>query len=222
MTTVPLVVTTISKNIYSESRVTPGPAADPPTPPLNPLDLPLGGEPWTALYTLSRREKQVARACTRLGVRHYLPLNDRRPSPGSRVYAVPLFPSYVFACLAPAKRVALLETGAIARVIRIDRPAELLEELRQIRTAITAGADLVPGLALDRGMRVRVNGGPLAGVEGLVADRRRRAGRLKLVLNVTFLGRSAAAEIDACDVEPAPDPRGWDAGGNPHRLAAAI
>jgi hypothetical protein len=41
------------------------------------------------------------------------------------------------------------------------------------------------------------------------------------VLNVTLLGRSAAVEIDACDVEPARDPRETDAAAT-HRLAAAI
>ncbi len=195
------------------------------------LDLPLGDETWTVLYTRSRREKQVGRACERLQVRYYLPLRDHRTGTlRRRVYRMPLFPSYVFACVTPEWQGALLETGAIARVIPVPRPERLLAELRQIRTALATGADLVPVPALDRGMWVRVTNGLFAGIEGLVAGRRFRRGRARLVLNVSFLGRGAAVEIDARDVEPVCDPgraatigiaAGLDADASAHRHGEA-
>ncbi len=187
------------------------PQGDPAAAHTDSLDPPAAGECWSALYTRSRREKQVARACLHHRVRHYLPLREHRTGTvRCRVYQVPLFPSYVFACLAPLTRVALLETGAVVRVIQVPRPRLLLEELRQIRAALASGADLVPGRALERGMRVRVINGLLRGIEGLVADRWFRRGRARLVLNVTFLGRGAAVEIDARDVEPIDTPAHGD------------
>ncbi len=209
----------------------PEPQADRETAPIDSLDLPLDGESWAVLYTRSRREKQVGRACERLHVRHYLPLRDHRTGTlRRRVHQVPLFASYVFACLTPEWRVALLETGAIARMIPVTRPERLLAELRQIRAALATGADLVPSPALERGMRVRVTSGPLAGIEGLVAGRWFRRGRARLVLNVSVLGRGAAVEIDARDVEPVCDPRrhaatsmaaGLDVDASAHRYARA-
>jgi hypothetical protein len=41
----------------------------------------------------------------------------------------------------------------------------------------------------------------MTGVVGLIADRRIRRSRLRLVLNVTMLGRGAEVNIDAADVE---------------------
>ncbi len=165
-------------------------------PPGDLLDSAAAGERWTVLYTRSRCEKKAARACARLGIRHYLPLREMRASSGRhRAHQVPLFPGYVFACLGPSAREPLLEGGAIARVIPVPHPALLLDELRQIRRALAAGVDLAAGPSLARGMLVRVASGLLSGVVGRVAWVRRR--RVCLVLNVTLLGRGAVVEVDA-------------------------
>ena len=170
--------------------------------PPDPLEPPGAGESWAVLYTRSRREKQVARACSFLGIRHYLPLREHwTGTDRHRIYMVPLFPSYVFACLTCRTRIEILRTGTIVNVIPVSHPGILLTELREIRAALVAGADLALGLALPRGVRVRVIRGPMAGVEGRVADLRRRRGRERLVLNLSILGQSAVAEIDAWDVE---------------------
>ena len=57
------------------------------------------------------------------------------------------------------------------------------------------------GLAvmLRQGMRVRVVRGPLAGVEGVLADRRRPAA---VVVSISALASSVRAEIPLEDVEP--------------------
>ncbi len=157
---------------------------------------------WTVFHTRSHRQKQVARICTFFGVRHCLPLREHWTGlTRRRVYEVPLFPGYVFACLPHRTRVEILRTGAIAKVIAVSHPEILLAELREIRAARAAGANLQPGLAFPRGVRVRVIRGPLAGIEGRVSDLRRRRSREWLVLNVSFLGQSAVTEIDPWDVE---------------------
>ena len=71
-----------------------------------------------------------------------------------------------------------------------------------MRIALDTGAD-------RRGEWVRVFRGPLAGVQGLVVDlRRRRRRRERLVLNVSLLGRAAAVEVDLDHVrriDPGPE-----------------
>jgi hypothetical protein len=168
----------------------------------DPLVMPGADDEWAALYTYSRREKQVAQACSYLDITHDLPLRDHWTGPiRPRRYRLPLFPSHVFARLAPVKRADLLRTGAIFRVIRVDHPEVLLDELRQIRAALEKGADLIPGQWIKRGERVRVVRGQLMGVEGIVTRRWHRQGRLRLVLNVSALKRAVALNVDAADVE---------------------
>ncbi len=62
-----------------------------------------------------------------------------------------------------------------------------------------------PGLAisphpyLQKGRRVRIRSGPMAGVEGILA---RRKDKLRVVLSVDLIIRSVAAEVDEADIEP--------------------
>ena len=170
----------------------------------DPLTLadPARDERWAVLYTYSRREKLVARACEYLGVRHYLPLYEHHTGTmRRRSYFLPLFPGYLFACLDHESRTDVLQSGAVFRLIWPGRQDVLLSELRQIRTALEASVDLVVGPVVEKGALVRVVNGPLTGVEGLVKSRRRRGRRERLLLNVSILGRSVSTEIDLRDVE---------------------
>lgn len=165
-------------------------------------------ERWVLLYTRSRCEKRVAHLCTRSGARHYLPLQehwtgrDRR----GRSYSLPLFPSYVFACLTDDQQQQMLAMQGTVRVIPVRHPGRLLAELREIRRLLATGAPVWAGPALGKGTRVRVVRGPLAGLAGMVVDLRPRAGRYELVINVTILGRAVATEVDAMAVEPMGQP----------------
>jgi hypothetical protein len=175
------------------------------------LDPAAPDERWSLVYTHSNCEKRLSRACFRLGIRHYLPLRDHLTGGGGR-HSVALFPSYVFACLTHRARIEMLETGAVVRVHHVHREDILLDELRHVRQALTAGADLTVGPALVRGERVRMIRGPLLGVEGLVVVHRRRGGHPRLVLNISILGQSVTTEIDLLDVIRVPAIDGGTAG----------
>jgi hypothetical protein len=169
------------------------------------------GERWTLLYTRSNCERLIERACGRWAIRHYLPLAEQwcGPDHARRRALAPLFPSYVFACMSPAERQLILELGHLTRMIPVAHPDLLLVELRQIRDAILADAELTAGPALAHGTWVRVVHGPLAGVVGRVEGLRRRRRRHRLVMNVSVLGRGVETEIDVSEVErvAAPDDR---------------
>jgi len=161
-------------------------------------------ERWVLLYTRSRYEKRVAHLCTRSGARYYLPLQEHRTGRDhrGRSYSLPLFPSYVFACLTADQQHQLLMMQGIARVIPVRQPGRMLSELKEIRRLLETGAPVCVAPTLVRGTRVRVARGPLAGLEGMVVDSRRRAARHELLINVTILGRAVATEIDLLEVEP--------------------
>jgi hypothetical protein len=166
------------------------------------LTEPKDEETWCALYTRSNHEKLVARSCLKLGIRHYLPLVEPDGAAPFHRDRVPLFSSYLFACVTPDLRTELLTTKGIVRLIPVPRPGEMLKELRYVDAALRVWRGILPGPAICRGQRVRVIRGPLAGVEGLVARRRLRRRRERLVLNVTMLGQSAMLEIDARLIQP--------------------
>jgi hypothetical protein len=59
---------------------------------------------------------------------------------------------------------------------------------------ISAGLSTSPHPFLQVGQRVRIEGGALVGLEGLIIDLRRRN---QLIISVTLLQRSVAVEIDS-------------------------
>ena len=72
--------------------------------PENLLSAPEEGSPsdgWFAIYTLSRREKELMRRLRAQNIAHYGPMVPKRTrSPGGRIRTsyVPLFAGYVFVC----------------------------------------------------------------------------------------------------------------------------
>ncbi len=169
------------------------------------------GAALSVLFTPSRFEKRAEAACASLEIPVHLPLRAGRASKAGVRAALPLFPGYLFAVLTAGSRRRLVERARIARVIPVSRPELLLTELRQIHRALTVKPDLEAAPALARGRWVRVASGPFFGLTGVIADRRMGQGRLRLVLNLSELGRGVPVEIDAGAVEPATTPAGWRA-----------
>jgi transcription antitermination factor NusG len=77
-------------------------------------------------------------------------------------------------------------------------------EIASLQTAIQAQLPLQPFSFVQAGQRVRINGGVLAGVEGVVMSFKQR---LRLVLSITLLRRSVLLEIDRDQVSA--DQTGW-------------
>jgi transcription antitermination factor NusG len=71
-------------------------------------------------------------------------------------------------------------------------------EIESLRRGVLNGLRVVPHPYLQIGSRVRVLGGPLEGVEGILV---RRKNVHRVVLSLDLITRSVAAEIDLSDVE---------------------
>ena len=157
---------------------------------------------WWALYTMSRREKDLMRRLRGMKVPFYGPLTPRRTRSSNgrkRVSYNPLFPGYVFLYGDAEHRRLALTTNCISRVLPIADADELVTDLRHVRQLILSDAPLTPESRLLPGARVRVRGGALAGVEGVVVKRR---GKDHLLVAVEFLQQGASVALEDCQVEP--------------------
>ena len=163
-----------------------------------PIETPL---PWWGLYTLPRREKELMRRLRAMGIGFYSPLVERRTkSPGGRVRKsyVPLFAGYVFMRGEDEARRQALTTNCISRTLTVPDGQRLAADLRQIRRLILANMPLTPEARMQPGTPVRVRGGPLAGVEGVVI---RRQNKERLLVAVRFLQQGASLVLEDFQVE---------------------
>jgi transcriptional antiterminator RfaH len=157
---------------------------------------------WWVLYTMARREKELMRRLRGMEIPHYGPLAPRKSrSAGGRVRTsyVPLFAGYVFLRGDEEQRYQALTTNCISRVMEVVDTERLVRDLRQIKQLIESNAPLTPESRLQPGMRVRVRGGPLAGVEGVVV---KRQGKDRLVVSVEFLQQGASVALEDYEAEP--------------------
>jgi len=156
---------------------------------------------WFALYTKARQEKSLARELLKHRIPFYLPLVKKtNVSRGrKRISRMPLFGGYVFLFGADEERVRCLATNRISRVLAVERPEQLVFDLRQFCRLIAANAPLTIEARLAPGRRVRVRQGAFAGLEGTVLKRR---GETRLLVAINFLQKGASVEIDDFSLEP--------------------
>jgi len=167
------------------------------------LEMPpaLTGSQWWGLYTLPRREKQLMRLLRAMEIPFYAPLVPRRTrSPGGRVRTsyVPLFASYAFLYGTDASRIQALTTNCVSRCLSVAESDRLTHDLKQIHRLIVSDAALTPEARLESGMRVRIKSGSLAGLEGVVVERR---GEERLLIAVEFLQQGVSVQLDDFLVE---------------------
>jgi len=157
---------------------------------------------WTILHTRPRCEKKAQRVFDRAGFTTYLPLRRREHRYGNRrrVFDAPLFPGYVF-CAAPVSDLTTLrQEDCVANLLRVLDQDRLVHQLRQVARALAEGRVLDVMPRLEKGMTVRVTGGPLKGLEGVVE---RIAGKTRVVLNIEMIQQAVCVEVDGAFVERA-------------------
>jgi transcription antitermination factor NusG len=168
-----------------------------------------GRNRWFALRVKPRFEKTVATIARNKGYEEFLPLcrSRRRWSDRFQSVDLPLFPGYVFCQLNPEFRLPLLTIPGALHFIGIGRiPAPIDdEEIAALQAAMRSGLWAEPWPFLDVGQRVRLEEGPLAGLQGLLIEVRKKQ---RLIVSVTLLRRSVAVEIERDWVRPLDCTRG--------------
>jgi transcriptional antiterminator RfaH len=165
------------------------------------LDSPPPDAKWWAGYTFARREKVFMNLLRKFKVPNYGPLikkTSRTPAGRVETSFIPLFSGYVFLCGNDDQRAEAFRTKCAVRIVEASDQAELLFDLRQIQRLIASDAPLTPESRLTKGMKVRIQSGPLSGIEGEVIKRRRKD---TLLVAVRFLQQGASALLGDFEME---------------------
>jgi transcription antitermination factor NusG len=166
-------------------------------------DTPMPDSMWFALNTKLRHEDFVARQVSAKGYEVFLPVYKARRRWSDRVkeLELPLFPGYLFSRFDPTHRLPILTTPRVIQIVGVGKtPLPVDEnEIVALQAAAHSGLAREPWPFVQIGQRVRVEHGPLCGVEGTLLNVK---GAHRLVLSVTLLQRSVALEIDGASVTP--------------------
>lgn len=164
--------------------------------------------PWYALQVRSRHENTVALHLQGRGYEPFLPLykSRRRWSDRFKEIELPLFQGYVFCQFNQLNRLPILTVPSVVGIVGVGRIPVPIDkaEIAAIQAAFRSGLPSQPWPFLQIGHKVRIEWGPLCGVEGIVTGFRRDH---RLVLSVTLLQRSIAVQVDTAWVQPLPQAR---------------
>ena len=175
---------------------------------MTPVGLDSSGQPlaadWFALRVQHQHEKAVAQHLTAEGLETFLPLYRTRRIWSDRVkeLELPLFSGYVFCRLPFSRRLLILTTPGVRSIVGFGSgPAPVRdEEITGLKTMMASGLPVRPWPYLKIGQRVRIERGPLLGLEGILLQFK---GSWRLVMSVEILQRSVAVEVDRLAVRPA-------------------
>jgi transcriptional antiterminator NusG len=179
---------------------------------------PKGGEAlalvqWYAIWTHSHFEQVARDQLSAKGFQSFLPIVQtwsRRAGLQRRIRR-PMFPGYLFIRLNMDKSryIEVLKTKGVVRILggRWDQLTPVAdEEIEALERVIASNLMVLPHAYLREGQRVRIDTGPLAGVEGILVRSRPKRGLL--VLSVDLLHQSVAVEVDCTTVVPSGGP--WE------------
>ena len=158
---------------------------------------------WYALQLRTRWEGSTATLLSGKGYQTFLPTYKtlKRGRGKSNEIQAPLFPGYLFCRFNVFDRLPVLITPGVINVVgtgRIPIPVEE-SELEAIRRMVSTGLPVEPWPYLEVGQLVRIEDGPLIGVEGVLTSFK---GTRRMVVSISLLRRSVALEIDRSVLSP--------------------
>src|ERR1700722_2574736 len=157
--------------------------------------------PWYALQVRARQELGVADFLRGKNYEWFLPLYKSRKRWSDRIKEsdAPLFPGYLFCRLNIQDRLPILKTPGVIQIVGYNhQPVPVDErEIEAIQLMLSSGMPNQPWPFIAIGDRVRIESGPLRGLEGILTDFK---GSHRLILSVALLQRSVAVEIDSAFV----------------------
>lgn len=160
---------------------------------------------WYAIQTRSRHEKVVDRQLQERGIVSFLPVvtQVQRWSDRRKRVQFPLFPGYTFVRLAPSpeQRVEVLRVDGVVSFVGMHGQGVTIpeEQIATIKTLVSTDVPVESHPFLQVGQRVRVRGGSLDGVQGILVCR--DAGGT-LVISIDAIQRSLSIRVEGYDVEP--------------------
>lgn len=159
---------------------------------------------WYAVQTRSRHEKLVACHLKTRGVSQYLPIvvETHRWSDRRRRVELPLFPGYVFVRVADCneRRVEVLRIPGVVRFVGATPTGTAIPdtEIESVKTLVEGNLPWTSYPFLKTGQRVRIRGGAMDGLEGILL---RRDGEDRLVISIDAIERSLSITVKGYDLE---------------------
>lgn len=152
---------------------------------------------WFALLVKPRHEKTVSAALRSRGYEEFLPLRSvrRKWSDRFKMVEMPLLAGYAFCRFELRDKVHILRTPGVRKVVGWGLAPVPVEEaeIQALQTVMRAGLPTAPCAYLRTGQPIRLDGGPLGGLSGLLLKTR---GSSRLVVSISLLQRSVAVEVD--------------------------
>lgn len=152
---------------------------------------------WFAIRVKANREKVAAQSISSKGMETCLPVYqvESHKTRGVQVLQVPLFPGYLFARFNPHDRLPILMVPGVVGIVGFGNVPQPVDPDEMASVLALVGSDLrvMPHEYLPIGQRIRVQSGPLRGVEGQIVEHRDSN---RLVVSITLLQRSIAVNIE--------------------------
>jgi transcription antitermination factor NusG len=160
---------------------------------------------WYAIRTRSRHEKVAERQLQSQGIEVFYPVvtqvhqwSDRR-----KQVECPLFAGYAFVHILPSpeERVRVLRTQGVVELVGGQGHGSAIpsEQIDAVRAVVAGNIPFSQHVYLKVGQRVRVRGGSLDGVEGILVAHN---GSRNLVISVEPIHRSLSIRVEGYQVEP--------------------
>jgi transcription antitermination factor NusG len=167
--------------------------------PVSPAILPQ----WFAVQTRYRFEKKVVAQLNQKSCEVYLPLLTEHHSWSDRekMVTIPLFPGYVFVHIDQSHdaRRNVLQTAGLIGFVRFGGivPAVPSKQIEDLQLLLQEKGLFSLHSFVRAGQRVRVRGGCLNGLEGVLVQHEKG----KLVISIESIQRSLAIEIQGYELE---------------------
>jgi len=158
---------------------------------------------WFAIRVRPNSERVSTDLLERKGYEVFLPTYQARRQWSDRIKIIdrPLFPGYLFCRFRVSDWLPVARTQGVVYIVgsgSVPVPVEE-QEMASLRTMVASGLPLTPVAFLHAGQKVRIERGPLTGVEGVLTEFKKR---YRVTVCISILQRSVAAEIDVEWVRP--------------------
>jgi transcription antitermination factor NusG len=154
--------------------------------------------PWFAVRVKSNYEKPVSAMLRGKGFDEFLPTYRARRQWSDRIKVLdlPLFPGYLFCRIDLSKRLPLLTTPGFLYLVGKGMTPEPIDEteVMGIQSIVRSGLSALPWPSVVVGQKVRLERGPLRGIEGVVT---KIGDQHRIYVNATLLQRSVSVQVDS-------------------------
>ncbi|HEY2169456.1 MAG TPA: UpxY family transcription antiterminator [Candidatus Angelobacter sp.] len=156
---------------------------------------------WCALQVIPRHEVIVSTILRIKGYEEFLPLyrSQRQWSDRKKEIELPLFTGYVFCRIDSTIPWTIVTTPGVIRIVGTRTEVALIDagEIEAIRRVVKAGIKCEPCEYARIGDRVRIEKGPLAGVEGIVTGYKNKQ---RLTFSISPIESAISVEVDGWDM----------------------